>query len=296
MSADQLIGIAQTHDHRITPAGLATRGSNVAGNDRRGPGHLGSRRDEDPSPRPIRPARPRVEQPALPDDVEVDLPRPVIRELRQHIRNREVGDQVAVAMTMAAHAVEDDAPLEAVPYLDWAKQVAPRAPVIRETLAIAYYLAEDYKAALNELRAYRRLSASNDQDHLIADCLRATGRSTAEVAEVVEGMLAADAPADRCVEGLLVWAGAVADEGDLDAAGAVLRRASERLLAAAGEEAGERLAYVVADLHARAGDLDAAIAGFEQLAAMEDDPYSAGERLVELRARHGGSGSGTATG
>lgn len=190
---------------------------------------------------------------------------------------------VAVAMTLAAHAVDDDAPLEAVPYLDWVKQVAPRAPVIRETLAIAYYLAEDYKAALNELRAYRRLSASHDQDHLIADCLRATGRSTAEVAEVVEALLITDAPADRRVEGLLVWASAVADEGDLDAASAVLRRADPQLLAAAGDEAAERLAYVAADLHARAGDLDAAIAGFERLAAIEDDPYEAGPRLVDLR-------------
>lgn len=238
-----------------------------------------------PDGRPPRPARPRPERPELPDDVASDLPRKVHGELRQHVRDRERFDDVAVAMTVATRAIEDDEPVEAVPLLEWCKDAAPRSPVVRETLAIARYLTEDFAGALSEVRAYRRLSASHDQDHLLADCLRATGRSPAEVGEVVEAMLASDAPADRQVEGVLVWANAVADAGDLAAARAALRRADRDLLEAAGPDARDRRTYVVADLAERAGDVDAARRGFEQLAALEDDPYRAASRLAALRER-----------
>lgn len=233
----------------------------------------------------MRRARPRAPRPALPDDVTVHLPGNVRRELRQHVRGRELGQEVALAVMLGGDAIDAEDPEAALPYLQWAKEVAPRAPVIREGLAVAHYLAEDYRAALNELRTYRRLSGSKDQDHLLADCLRATGHPTAEVAEVVQGVLDSDVPADRRLEALLVWAGAVADSGDLPAAQAVLRRADRTLVEDAGEEGRERLTYVAGDLAERAGDLAGARRAFERLAAIEGDPYEAGVRLAALSER-----------
>lgn len=236
--------------------------------------------------RPPRPARPRAQRPELPDDVRPDVPRRVHGELRQHVRDRELLDEVAVAMTLATRALEDDAPEDAMPYVVWCKEVAPRSPSVRETLAIALYLSGEYARALSELRAYRRMSGSEDQDHLIADCLRATGRSPAEVGQVVEGMLASDAPADRRLEAVLVWAGAVADGGDLVAARAALRRADRELVAAAGPEARDRLTFVVGELAERAGEHERAIRAFEALAGRDDDPYDVEVRLARLRDAH----------
>lgn len=233
--------------------------------------------------RPPRPARPRPQRPDLPDDVTADLPRRVHGELRQHVRSSDLLDEVAVAMTVATRALEDGEPEAAIPYVVWCKDAAPRSPSVRETLAIALYLSGEYARALSELRAYRRLSGSQDQDHLIADCLRATGRSPAEVGAVVEDMLASDAPADRRLEAVLVWAGAVADGGDLVAARAALRRADRELVAAAGPEARDRLTFVAGDLAERSGDHDRAVRAFEALAGREDDPYDVEARLARLR-------------
>lgn len=230
----------------------------------------------------MRRATPRAERPALPEGVRPSLPREVRRELAQHIRGRELADEVGLAVMLAGDAIDEDAPDDAVPYLAWAKQVAPRAPSIREALGVAHYLRGDFKAALNELRAYKRLSGSDDQDHLVADCLRATGASSAEVGALVQAMADGDAPADRRLEALLVWAGAVADAGDVAAGRAVLRRADRALVDAAGADARDRLTYVAGDLAERAGDLDAARKAFARLVEQAEDAYDAAERLERL--------------
>lgn len=218
----------------------------------------------------------------MPEGITPDLPGPVKREIRNHVRTRELGEDVALAIFLAGEAIDDDAPAAALPYLEWAKEVAPRAPAIREALAVARYLAEDFKGALNELRSYRRLSAANDQDHLIADCLRALGHPPSEVGDVVLGLLRSTAPADRKVEGVLVWAGAVADGGDLAAARAVLRRAEPSLLSAAGADARDRFTYLTGDLAERDGDAATARRAFESLVGLDDDPYEVGPRLAGL--------------
>lgn len=234
--------------------------------------------------RPPRPPRARAPRPSLPDDVAPALPRRVHGELRQHVRSKDLLDEVAVAMTMAARAVEDEDPGAAMPYLRWCKEVAPRSPSVREILGIALYHSGEFARALSELRAYRRLSGTHDQDHLIADCLRATGRTPNEVGEVVQGMLASKAPADRRLEAVLVWANAVADAGDLVAAEAALRRADRSVVSAAGPEARDRLTFVIGDLAERAGQRDRAVRAFEQLAGRGDgDPFGVEARLARLR-------------
>lgn len=230
----------------------------------------------------MRRSRERAPKPSLPVGVRPTLPGDVRRELKQHVRGKELGDEVGLCIMLAGEAIDADAPAEAIPYLAWAKEVAPRAPAVREGLAVARYLTGDYKAALNELRAYKRLSGSDDQDHLLADVLRAAGHPPAEVGEVVQAMVAGDAPAERRLEALLVWAGAVADAGDLDAARAVLRRADKRLVEDAGDAARDRLTYVAGDLAARAGDVEGARRAFQRLLEIAEDPYDAEDRLAAL--------------
>lgn len=248
--------------------------------DKHRPGRGGGRHGDDD--RPMRRTRPKVDRPNLPEGVKATLPGHVKGELRQHVRGRDLFDEVALAVMLGGELIDADEPEEALGYWRWAKQVAPRSPAIREGLAVAHYLAEDYRAALNELRAYRRLSGSSDQDHLLADCLRATGHSPTEVGEVAQAMVASDAPADRRLEALLVWAGAVADGGDVAAGQAVLRRADRRLVDEAGHDARNRLTFVAGDLAERAGDHAAARRAFTRLAERPDDPYGAVERLEQL--------------
>jgi hypothetical protein len=246
---------------------------------------------EEPTPRatpfrprrPVRPNREDIPKPDLPADVDVDLPRRVRTELRQSVKKAETADELMIALSVGAEAIDADEPEAALPYLLWAKSVAQRAVSIREALGVAYYLSGDFKLALSELRTYRRLSASPDQNHLIADCLRALGQPVSDVAEAAGELLqATDVEAARRVEVLLVWAGALADDGDVGAAKAVLRRADRQMLEDAGPEARERFQYMVGDLAARAGDVEAARAAWEPLARLEDDPYGLEERLAEL--------------
>jgi tetratricopeptide (TPR) repeat protein len=241
-------------------------------------------------PTPFRPPRPAkraakqdIEKPAFPPDARADLPRRVRTELRQAVKRAETAEELMLALSLGAEAIDADEPEAALPYLLWAKSVAQRSVAIREALGVAHYLAGDFKLALSELRAYRRMSASPDQNHLIADCLRAMGQPVSEVAEAIGEMLeATGVDPDRRVEGLLVWAGALADAGDLDAARAVIRRATRQLLDDAGPEARQRFQYVVGDLAFRTGDHGAARAVWAPLAELDDDPYDLEARLAEL--------------
>lgn len=237
-------------------------------------------------PAPIRPKQPRpqrqesVPRPEFPPDAEVHLPKRVRNELRQGLKNQRTVDDVLLALSLGAEAIEEEVPEAALPFLRWAKSMAQRSPSIREALGVAYYLSGDFAPALNELRTYRRMAASADQNHLIADCLRALGHPVADVAEAIGEMLTSDTvDADRKVEGLLVWAGALADAGDIDAAKAVLRRADRRLLDDAGAEARERFQYLAGELALKAGDAAAARAAWTPLSKIEDDPYGLLERL-----------------
>ncbi len=220
-------------------------------------------------------------KPEMPRDEEPQLPRGVEREIRKHARRDP--DDVALALSLGSDAIDQEIPEAGLPYLEWAKHVCPRSTAIRETLGVAYYLTEDYASALTELQAYRRLSGRQDQNHVIADCHRALGRDARRIAELVEAM-ADDAPSDRYVEGLIVWAATLADAGDVAAGQAVLRPR----LAVVGEpsspeDADVRLWYAAGDLAERAGDRQRAIEWFERVLSADADSYDAGARIASLR-------------
>lgn len=232
------------------------------------------------TPPPTPRAQAEVAKPELPEDLTPNLPSEVLRELRTHAREHR---EAAVAMTLAQQAVADGEPERAVTPLEWVKSQAPRAPSVREALGIARYLSEDFSRALSELHTYRRLSGRQDQNHLIADCLRALGRPVDQVGEAVSEMSPETDGPDRHAEGMIVWAAALADDGQVGAGRAVLDRAVE--IPGDPDDIDQRhvrLWYVAGTLAERDGDDEQAAVWFRRVADLDDDLFDVSERLRRL--------------
>ena len=225
-----------------------------------------------PSPRPHRQSK-RPQKPELPRE-RGRIRRDVYRELKT--AGGKDAEEVMRAYSGAGVALEAGDVPRAVELLTWAKSTAARSGAIREALGIALYMAGDYSGAHRELMAYRRLSNRFDQNHLLADCARATGRSE-KVVEYVEEMEAQGVPRDRVAEGLIVLAGDRADRGEYEAALAALSRAG--LSPDVVEDHQPRLWYAAADIHERMGEPERARDYLEAIAAVTEDFLDVEERL-----------------
>jgi hypothetical protein len=233
------------------------------------------RRSSAPAPPP---------RPELPPDEEPQLPRGVRKEIERTLGTGPKARDVALALSIGSAAIDDDRPDVAVPVLAWARYEAPRIAAIREANGVALYLAERYGDALSELQAYRRMTGSVDQNHVIADCLRALDRGLDRVAEAAEALLSdTSAPEERRAEAAIVWAAATADEGAVATARAILRRYLERHRGA-DEEHDLRVRYVAGDLAERDGDRADARRQYELVAAFDPELFDVRERLEALDA------------
>jgi tetratricopeptide (TPR) repeat protein len=221
----------------------------------------------------------------FPEDAEADLPPRVRKEIERLVHDRDRAREVKLSLSLGTAASEDDDHGAARRFLVWAKHLAPRSPVVREALAIALYRAGDLHAALSELQAYRRISGSDDQNHLLADCLRAEGRDPERAVEV--GLALAQDPAqdlERRVEAAIVVAAVHLDLGRHARAAAVL---APFLDGAAAEDVPRdstvRLLWVAADIAEDGGDVARAIASLERLQSLDPSYPDAAERLEALR-------------
>ena len=130
----------------------------------------------DGRPRPPRDedARPRHDDPPIPDDVEAKQLDKVARgELRT--LSKDNADGVAKHLIMAGRLIDEDPALAHRHALAAARR-AGRVGVVRETVAITAYATGDFALALRELRTHRRLTGSNDQLPLMVDSERGVGR------------------------------------------------------------------------------------------------------------------------
>jgi len=221
-------------------------------------------------------------RPDLPDDEEPDLPRAVRRDLERVLGKGPRTQDVALALSIAGEAIDDGEAGIALELLAWAKSQASRVAAVREAYGVASYLAEDYQTALGELSTYRRLTGRVDQNHLIADSLRALGRELDRIVEVASELVEQDqAPLDRRFEAAIVWAGAVADAGDLGAGRSVLRRMLTRH-PDSGAEHDLRLRSFAAELAERDEDPEDAAAHLRAIVVRDPDAYDAAERLAQL--------------
>jgi tetratricopeptide (TPR) repeat protein len=98
-----------------------------------------------------------------------------------------------------------------------AKKLAGRVAVVREANGTIEYLAGEYSAALNELRAVRRMTGNNEFVAIMADCERGLGRPEKAI-EFLKSIPASQMSPETTIEALIVSAGARADMGQVDAA------------------------------------------------------------------------------
>jgi tetratricopeptide (TPR) repeat protein len=158
-------------------------------------------------------------------------------------------------------------------------EAAPSAESVRELLGLTYYRLGRWKAAAAELEAFRSLTGSTEQHPVLADCYRALGRH-AKVAELWEELRSASPSAPLVAEGRIVAAGALADQGRLDDAIRLLQAA--KTPAKRPKEHHLRIAYALADLHERAGDVPTARQLFRLVAAADPDLGDVAARLRAL--------------
>jgi tetratricopeptide (TPR) repeat protein len=206
------------------------------------------------------------------------LPRDVAEELQRVTRPTELKDAVS-RLARAIDLLErgDDGAAAAEAYK--AKERSPRSVSVREVLGLALYGQGRWQEALTEMKAYKRMAGRADQNHIIADCLRALGKP-AEAVPLAEEELRGKVSNEAKAEAVIVAASALADQGRFPEALAFLARARTRDDVA--EDYTLRLWYVKGDILARAGRSDEAAEQFRKVMRHDASAFDAAERLADL--------------
>jgi tetratricopeptide (TPR) repeat protein len=220
-----------------------------------------------------RPGRPRKPQPA-----KVGLPREIVGELRRVARPGRA-DQAISDLERAVILLERGDSKGAAAEAAKAKALASRSAAVREVLGLALYGQGRYKEALAEMQTYRRMTGRADQNHIIADSLRATGRPERSV-PLAEEALAAPIPVTAKAEAAVVAGSALADMGRYDQALALLRRVRTNDDVAGPEVL--RVWYATADILARSGRRAEAAREFRKILRHDPGAFDVVERLDQL--------------
>ncbi|MGQ0678524.1 MAG: hypothetical protein ACT4OM_02505 [Actinomycetota bacterium] len=200
-----------------------------------------------------------------------------MREIQGTAREGE-GPKVAELISQALESFGEQNFERTAALAAQAKLLAPRSICTIELLGLALYYLGRWKDALRELLTYRRLTASLEQNHLIADCYRALQRPDRAL-EVCSEVRREATELQVWTEIMLVAAGALSDQGDLPGALAMLRRADQG--AATVEEHHLRLWYFTADLLQRSERRREAAALWQRIAAEDPDFFDVQDRLVD---------------
>jgi len=225
-----------------------------------------------PAPRPLRgrPAGSRVRRVSLPADL--------VDELRR-VARRGQADRALAALGRAVELLGRGDARGAAAEAARAKELAPRSAAVREVLGLALYSSGRYREALSEMQAYRRISGRSDQNHIIADCLRALGKPERAV-PLAEEALTAPIPLEHKAEAAIVAAAALRDQGRFEEALSLLRRLPTR------EDVGTdwvlRVWYVTADILERAGRTEEAARVFRRILRHDQAAFDVAERLAQL--------------
>jgi len=179
----------------------------------------------------------------------------------------------------AARAYEAERYRDAKRILDGILERAPSAVPARELLGLTHYRMGHWRDAIRELGAVELLTGSVDHHPVIADCHRALHHLD-EVERLWDELRRTGAGVDVVIEGRIVMAGALADEGRvpeavklLEAGPVDVRRPQEHHL---------RLWYALAATYERAGDVPRARSLFHRLVSVAPDFGDAGARLDAL--------------
>lgn len=177
------------------------------------------------------------------------------------------GNWAAGRVSDAATAFDEDRHLDA---LDLLKPVmrteACELAEIRELYGLVHYRLGHWKAAVRELKTFEAQMKTLEQHPVLADCYRAM-QHWRKVDDLWEEMCSAALPCFVLTEGRIVAAGALADQGRLEEATALLNAGWE--LPTRPKEHHLRRAYALADCYDQAGNLVAA----RRLFAWIDENY-----------------------
>ncbi|MCH6196170.1 hypothetical protein MHT86_01465 [Corynebacterium mastitidis] len=245
--------------------------------DRRHSQRAGSRNGTNPQRYGFREerAKKRENEPAIAEDVDIrDLDPMVLQDLK--VLSKQNAESVAKHMIMAATLMDED-PQLALRHARAAKNRAGRVAVARETNGIAAYRAGEWKEALSELRAARRMSGGPGLLALMADCERGLGRPMKAI-EIGRSEEASELDPESRVELGIVLAGARQDLEQPDAAVLTLEQLNPSLEATGLTAA--RLDYAYADALAAAGREEEARAWFKRVVELDEEGlFDAQERL-----------------
>jgi len=201
-------------------------------------------------------------------------------EVRRATRPSALRD-VMSRLSRAIELLERGDPGAATTEAEKARALSPRSSSVREVLGMALYGQDRYAEAVKELKAYRRISGRNDQNHVIADSLRGIGKSREAVPLADDALRDRRVPNEVKAEAVIVAAAALADERRYAEALAFLGRAKTRTDVA--EPYTLRLWYVKGDILARAGRREEAAAEFRKVVRHDASAFDAAERLAQLR-------------
>jgi tetratricopeptide (TPR) repeat protein len=180
----------------------------------------------------------------------------------------------------AADAYAADRERDAARLLKPLRDAMPASPSVRELYGLALYRLGRYSDAAKELEAFVGLTGDVTQHPALMDAYRALGRPE-RVRELWRELGEASPSAELVTEGRIVFAGMLADRGDLDGALALLRRRVGDVRRARDHHL--RLWYALADLEERAGNLPQARDLFQRVARQDPAFADVAERLVSLR-------------
>lgn len=217
-------------------------------------------------------------EPDLPQDVEIsDLDPSVLQDLK--VLSKDNAERVAKHMLMATDLLYDD-PHLALRHARAAKNRAGRVGVVRETNGVVAYHAGEWKEALSELRAARRISGGPGLLAVMADAERGLGRPE-KALELGRSPEARELDKDGQIELAIVLAGARHDLGQHDSAVAQLQRLNPSLDSQGFAQA--RLSYAYADALLATGKKEEAKRWFEHAAKIDVEGMTdAADRVAEL--------------
>lgn len=219
----------------------------------------------------------RMTDPDLPSDIDItDLDPSVLQDLSS--LSKENSEAVAKHLIIAATWLDDD-PQLSLRHARAAKDRAGRVSVAREMNGIAAYRAGEWKEALAELRAARRISGGPGLLAVMADCERGLGRPEKAV-ELWRSDDAKELAPEDAIELAIVAAGARLDMGQADSAVVTIQRAqpnkNDTGVAAC------RLSYAYGNALLEAGRKDDAKEWFQHASDIDEGDWTdAAERLAE---------------